>query len=214
MLTETKDKNYIIKKFEVGPIETNCYAVMDKITKKIAIVDPGYYSQEILNWIYEEKAAVEMVILTHGHFDHILGLDMFSDVLVYINEHDEEMLTDPEKNAGFMINQKDFKKPKNLKTISDGSLINFSKSQFKTIHTKGHTKGSCCFIFNEEYLFSGDTIFKGSIGRSDLYGADPNQIKNSVRKILNLDKNYIILPGHGNTSTIMFEKNNNPYSLT
>ena len=211
MFEEVLDNKYEIKSFTVGPIETNCYAILNIDLKKVVLVDPGFKDYSILNWINNKKAKVEFILLTHGHFDHILGLSMFEDVPTYINSLDEELLEDSEKNAGFFINAKEFKKPEKLKTFNDEILIPFCGSQFKTMHTKGHTKGSSCYIFLNKVIFTGDTLFKNAVGRCDLHGGNSSDIKNSIKKIANIKENLKVLPGHGSQTTLESEKISNIY---
>ncbi len=211
MFEDVLNNKYEIKSFKVGPIETNCYAILNIYSKKVVIVDPGFKDENILNWVNSKKAEVEFILLTHGHFDHILGLSMFEDVPTYINSLDAELLEDSEKNAGFFINAKEFKKPKKLKTFDDEILIPFCEDHFKTMHTKGHTRGSSCYIFLNKVIFTGDTLFKNAVGRCDLYGGNSSDIKNSVKRIANLKANLKVLPGHGSHTTLEAERANNIY---
>ena len=148
-------------------------------------------------------------MLTHGHFDHILATNTLNVSNVYIHELDKEILNDCNKNAGVFANIIEFAEIKNLTTFKDDENIEFCSAFFKTIHTPGHTKGSSCFIFLDEFMFTGDTLFRKNIGRCDLYGGDFTSIKNSIKKIANLNKDYIILPGHGKASNLNYEKTYN-----
>ncbi len=200
------DEKFEIKTFKVGPLQTNCYVVLNKEKNNALIVDPGFFDQKLSAYVKNNKIAVETILLTHGHFDHIMGVDFLNAKTTYIHELDEEMLQDCEKNAGFLAGVTHFEKIYDLKTFKDSERIKFDDEEFVVVHSPGHTKGSCCFIFKNKFMFTGDTIFKQSIGRTDLFGGDYNQLKSSVKKILNFDDNFFILPGHGQHSTLNYEK--------
>lgn len=196
--------------FKVGEIETNCYIITAKSEKTAAIIDPGLYTDELDSFFKTNKIKPLIIILTHGHFDHILGANKLNAKTVYIHRNDKEILEDPQKNAGYLAGIYNFDRIANLKTIDDGDEIEFLDEKFKTIHTKGHTNGSCCFLF-KNIIFTGDTIFKEGVGRCDLYSGDSKEIKDSVKNIASLNSNYYVLPGHGPYSTLNYEKQNNPY---
>ena len=205
-----KNEKFIVYCFKVGDIATNCYVVIDLKEKQAAIIDPGFYTDELCDFINKNDIKPLIIILTHGHFDHFLGVNKLSPKKTYIHKDDEEILENPNKNAGFLAGILNFNKIENLKTIEDGYEIDFIDEKFKTIHTKGHTNGSCCFVF-QNMLFTGDTIFKEGVGRCDLYGGDSESIKKSIKKIAELQKNYIVLPGHGPFTTLNFIKQTNHF---
>lgn len=210
-MTTLWQEKYELKTFKVGLIDTNCYILINRQNKKAAIIDPGFLSRELLNFLEEENIKVWLILLTHGHFDHILGAPYFKNISKYIHKNDQEMLQDYKKNAGYTANILNFENIDNLITVEDGQNIDFFNDTFKVIHTPGHTKGSSCFIFMDTLMFSGDTIFKEGVGRCDLYGGSSKEIKNSIKKIKALNKDYIIFPGHGEKTTLKDEKNFNYY---
>ena len=203
------DEEFEIKTFKVGPLNTNCYIVLNKEKNVAAVVDPGFYDNNILSYVKKNNIVVELILLTHGHFDHFIGANFLNAKTTYIHELDKEMLEDCEKNAGILAGITDFEKIYNLKTFKDSEKIKFADEEFLVVHTPGHSKGSCCFIFKNNVIFTGDTIFKQSLGRTDLFGGDYNILINSVKKIFKFNKNFIILPGHGESSTLNNEKSFN-----
>lgn len=207
------NENYEIFMFKVGVMPTNCYLILNVRENKAVIVDPGFYDENLSNFLKDGETTLEFILLTHGHFDHILGANSLNAKATYINIEDKEMLQDPIKNAGLVAGILKFEEIKNLKTFKDNDEISFLKDCFKVIATPGHTKGSSCFVFLDEVVFTGDTIFKESVGRCDLYGGNEETLKNSLLKLKNLKKDYVILPGHGKETTLNYEKINN-FNLT
>ena len=203
------NEDYEVLMFKVGVMPTNCYLILNVKENKAVVLDPGFYDEELLNFVKENNITIEFILLTHGHFDHILGANSLNAKTTYINEKDKEMLQDSFKNAGFVAGILKLEEIKNLKTFKDCDEINFLKEHFKVIATPGHTKGSSCFVFLDEVIFTGDTLFKESVGRTDLYGGDSKTLKNSLLKLKNLKKDYVILPGHGKETTLNYEKINN-----
>lgn len=203
------DEKFQIETFKVGPLNTNCYVILNKEKNVAAIVDPGFSDSNLLSYVKKNNIVVELILLTHGHFDHFIGANFLNAKTTYIHELDEEMLEDCEKNAGILAGITNFEKIYNLKTFKDSENIKFADEEFLAVHTPGHSKGSCCFIFKNKVIFTGDTIFKQSFGRTDLYGGDYNTLINSVKKIFKFNKDFLILPGHGESSTLDNEKNFN-----
>ena len=196
----------IVENFKVGPLETNCYLIIDKKTQKAAIIDPGGISAELdkkISSLGEEN--VDYILMTHGHFDHIRKAIRY------------KKLTGAKLMIG--VNEAEFTKDRRLNLcripmppfeadvlLNENDIIDLGESKIKVINTPGHTVGGVCFIA-EDFLFSGDTIMRGSIGRYDLETGNFNQMRESIKKILALSKNYIIYPGHGGHTTLQEEKN-------
>ena len=199
----------------VGLIMTNCYLVQNG-KKEAALIDPGAQPDKILRYLKAEGLALKMILLTHGHFDHMGGVDGILkeyDVPVYIHPQDEEMTKTPSQNASM-----EFGGPGitccTSRIYGEGDEIPFGDITFRVLHTPGHTQGSVCLLAEggeESALFTGDTVFAGSVGRTDLYGGSYPQIAASARRIDALPKNYRLLPGHGEETTLDYEREQNPY---
>lgn len=193
----------------VGIMDTNCYIFADDKTKETMVIDPGEDADEILKTIKENDLNVKFIILTHGHWDHIgaLGeLKKQTGALVLIHTMDAESLKDSNMNLSCL-----FGVDKNTvsadRLLNDGDEITLGESKVQVIHTPGHTLGGICLKIGN-ILFSGDTLFNGTIGRTDLYGGDYNTLINSIKmKLFTLDEEVEVYPGHGMKTTIGKEKN-------
>lgn len=202
-----------IKCFDTGPIQTNTFIVSKG--NEALIVDPAALTRAMADYIEKNSLAVKYILLTHGHFDHLLGVNEVKEkynakVIIGINE--AEMVNDASKNgsAKWTIPLGEIKIDK---YVSEGDEIKLSDSTFKVIETPGHSKGGVSYYSGEEnVLFSGDTLFAGSIGRTDLYGGNMEEIRNSiVNKLYRLPDNTIVYPGHSLMTSIGEEKINNGY---
>ena len=201
----------LIKKIVVGQLESNCYLAGDENTKEIFIIDPGGDYDKIKNVIDKDSLKPKAVINTHGHGDHIAANKEFG-VPVWIHRLDADFLTDPSKNLsgafGFFLKTKTASR-----LLEDGDILNIGKYNLEVIHTPGHTPGSIC-LKTERVVFTGDTLFHEGIGRTDFaYGSEEDITRSIKEKLFTLDEDYVIYPGHGPSSTIGNEKNNNPYIL-
>ena len=197
-----------VKRLVLGPIRTNCYIVYNSETFEAVVIDPADESYVIENKLAENKLLLKGILLTHGHFDHIgaagplkkrFGID------IYALKEEREILT-TDKNLGSMINR-----PITLeadKYVSDGDNIELIGRSFKVIHTLGHTIGSCCYYIEEEkMLFSGDTLFYHSHGRTDFPTGSQSGIIQSIKdRLLILDKDTVVFPGHEDETTIGNER--------
>lgn len=211
------NKDVWIERIEVAPIFTNCYIVTDLASKATMVVDPGgSYPRvkKILDEILAETdSEVKLLVNTHGHWDHIFNnADIKRDyptAKLYIHQADEHLLTKDDTGMVGKIN------PSRADAyLEDGMILQLGALPIKVMHTPGHSAGGVCLFFADKFLIAGDTLFKGSIGRTDLPGGSYNDIITSIRtKLLPLGDEVFVLPGHGPTSTIGYEKANNMYLI-
>ncbi len=193
----------------VGPLGTNCYIVSSG--KDSLVVDPGEDASEILSVIREKGLSVNAIIVTHGHFDHYIAAGALQEALgapVYTGADDLSALRDPGWMAEYM--PPGYIAPKEIKGLSDGDTVSAGELTFRVISTPGHSPGSVC-LYSPGVLLSGDLLFMGSIGRTDLPGGDSRAIRESLVKVGRLPDDTVVYPGHGPSTTIGEEKASNPY---
>ena len=197
-----------------GMLQANTYLVCDETSRLGFIVDLGGYSKELKNIIEKNDIQIQYIVLTHGHGDHIGGvqehLKDFPDAKVVCSRAEEKMLLDPELNEAHHFGpEKVSFKPDIL--VDDGDTLTVGNMTMKFIMTPGHTEGGMCILI-DNVLFSGDTLFCRSIGRTDLAGGDFRTIMESIKKkLFLLPDETQVLPGHMGPTTIGFEKENNPF---
>lgn len=204
-----------ILKVVVGPLEVNCYIVFDKASKEGVVIDPGGDAEEIKAALKENGVVTKYIIDTHGHFDHVGANGVLKDALgcpVAIHQDDEGLLECAHDQA-IMFGVKTSRQPKPDVHLKDGDDIAFGSLRMRVIHTPGHTRGGVCLHMREQkVLFTGDTLFAGSVGRTDFEGGSTKALMDSIkRKLLTLGDDVMVLPGHGPESTIGEEKDINPY---
>ena len=196
----------IIKAIPAGIYDANCYIVMDAKTKDAVVLDPGGDGEMLERAIKDMGANVKSILLTHGHMDHVGGVEYLSDKLnvpFYISKIDEEYMEKDNYVFGSIRNANGY--------LEDGNELSFGSLNIKVIATPGHTKGGLCFLI-EDKLFTGDTLFQGSIGRTDFIGGSFSEIINSIKtKLLPLGDEIEVYPGHGPKSSIGYEKGYNMY---
>lgn len=202
---------YKIIKLVVGDLQENCFILFDE-NKDAFIVDPGDSSKNIINVIEKNNLSIKFILLTHGHFDHVGAVAALKEkynVPIYLSEKDKNFLEKPEevRESAFGIQ---IEPAKVDYFVKDKDEIKFSQDIIKVIETPGHTIGSVCYLF-KNLLFSGDTLFNGSIGRTDFPESDHNLMMESLKKLKNLDDDIFVLSGHGPESQMNYEKNSNPY---
>lgn len=204
----------IVEKLLNGALYEYMYFVHEENSKVGFCVDPGYDVNKIMNWIAENDFVVKDVLLTHGHFDHVLAcpeLEKKFAPTIYLSKEDEEILYDPDKSFSILINKTTYDRFDISKFVKDGDIIEVLGRKVKCIATPGHTNGGMCYYFEDQgIMFTGDTLFKESYGRTDLYGGSDENIYDSiVNKLFKYPDDTLVYPGHGDATTIGYEKINN-----
>lgn len=202
---------YKIMKLVVGELQENCFVLFDE-NKDAFVVDPGGSSENIIEAIEKNSLNIKYILLTHGHFDHVgavAALVKKYKAPIYLSKEDRAFLESPKEvrasSFGMQIEAAEVDV-----FVKEGDEIPFSESTIKVIETPGHTLGSVCYLF-ENYLFAGDTLFNGSIGRTDFPESDHSLMVESLKKLKKLDDEIYVLSGHGPESQISYEKMANPY---
>ena len=211
--------------FPTGALQANCYLVAAGTGDACVIVDPGQDAEEpVAEAIREHGLSPVAVVLTHGHFDHCFAVAPICDgnnIPAWVHPDDQEMLSNPLKGVSaesraFFGGKLAMREPAEVRPLHDEAVLDLAGLSIVVDHTPGHTRGSVTFRCDTEeggrLLFAGDTLFAGSIGRTDLPGGDVRQMAQSLRtKILTLDDETVVLPGHGPTTTIGRERASNPF---
>lgn len=206
-----KNNNLSLKKLIVGELATNCYIISQN--KQALIIDPGDDYNRIANYLKEQRFSPIAILLTHGHFDHILAAQQLQKAYqlpIYANFLDAKLIKNiSEHYQFFMFKKKDCQIPKITNDLNKRNKLVIKNFGCEIIQTPGHTQGSVCFYFKKQaWLFSGDTLFaNGCLGRTDFAESVPEKINSSVKKLLNLPNETIIYPGHGKENKIGVEKN-------
>lgn len=205
-----------IGKIVMGSVQTNCYFVYKENDNKIIVVDPADRGEYLYNAFKEAGLEVAAILLTHAHFDHIWGcnkLRELSGVQVLALEDEKELCESAKLNVS-----EDVGRPYTVTVdwyLRDGEKITIEDMEFKVIATPGHTQGSCCYYFEKDnLLICGDTLFEGSVGRTDLpTGNGPTLSRSLKEKLMVLPDETLVFPGHGNSTTIGDEKKYNPFCV-
>lgn len=206
-----------IQSFQVSVMGTNCYVITDRATGATAVVDPGAVSEkltEILKSMGNEN--IKYILLTHGHFDHMGAAEEYArvfDAKIVISEADEPFLSDDSLNLGSMAASPVKPFGADIK-LTDGDTVELGDTTLRFMLTPGHTQGSGCYISEEDkIIFSGDTLFCGSMGRTDFPTGDLWVMMKSLRRLRDLEGDYRVYPGHDCSTTLGYEREHNMYLL-
>ena len=195
----------LIKTLPVGQLETNCYVVTDENALVCAVIDPGDESNTILDYIEDNKLSCKAILITHAHFDHVSAVNAMLEATgaeLYMCEKDLELAKTGASGR--------FTPPENTHLYKDGDEVKVAGLTFKVMETPGHTPGGVTLICGDA-LFTGDTLFRGSCGRTDLPGGDMRAELRSLKRIASLEGDYEVYPGHAESSMLSIEREHNPY---
>lgn len=195
----------------LGELGTNCYIVQTD-SEKCAAVDIGGDPEVFLEFIESKNLKLDKILLTHGHFDHIGGVKEVqkkTGALVYIHSFDSAMLEGDSSSLAASFGMR-LKTIDNYNEVQDGDVIKSGEKEFRVMHTPGHTKGSICYIM-DDVIFSGDTLFAGSMGRTDYPSGNIDEMRSSLKKLKLMDGDYKVYPGHFDSTTLEYERKANPY---
>lgn len=206
--------NMKIQPYVLGRVETNCYFIINEETRETILVDPADKGKQIIQHLNEHSLKPVAILLTHGHFDHIMGIPELLEeynLPVYAMEEEKILLTDPSKNFSAGVGKRiviNVTHP-----LKDNEKLHLAGMDITVIYTPGHTIGGACYYFEKEgVLLSGDTLFRGSIGRTDFPTGDYDTLVQSLNtKLMVLPEEVTVYPGHERTTTIGYEKMHNPY---
>lgn len=209
---------FLMKILVLGMVQTNCYIISNTETKEAIVFDPADQAEKIEQYLKANDLVCKGILLTHGHFDHILAakeLVSLTKVAIYAHEQEVRLLSDPKMNASSHI-RGEYSLVPDVK-LKDQEIINLAGFSIRVIHTPGHTAGGTCYYFSPEeedqgVLISGDTLFREDIGRSDLPTGNGRQLVESIiNKLMPLEDQVKVYPGHGPATTIGYERENNRY---
>jgi len=208
-------ENIVVKTLVLGALATNCMLIINQERKEMIIIDPADSAEVISEAATRFDCRPIAIFLTHGHFDHTLAVEDLRDMYeipVYAYTEEQDILGSSRLNlssewaAGYTT------KADHL--LKDRQTLELAGMKFTVLHTPGHTKGGCCYYLSEaKVLFSGDTLFAGTVGRMDFPTSSGVQMKNSLKKLLTeIPEDVLVYPGHGDTTTIGYEKRYNPFA--
>ena len=203
-----------IEQYCVGQVGTNCYFVINEETKELLVIDPGDSAQMLADQIRQKNLKPQAILLTHGHFDHAMAAETLAEMFeiqIYAFEAEKETLEDPRLNVSAMIGHQDVYHADVY--LRDEQILQLAGTKIQVIHTPGHTEGGCCYYLEKEkVLFSGDTLFCQSVGRTDIPRGSMSQLIRSIRKkLLVLPDEVKVYPGHMDITTIGMERASNPF---
>lgn len=207
-------KKMKINHYVVGQVQTNCYVVINEENRECFIIDPGAAAKQLTERIRKDELKPVAILLTHGHFDHAGAAEDLSEnfgIKIYAHEVEKETLSDSRKNVSWMVgNEESYHADVYVK---DGQELDLAGFHIRVLHTPGHTEGGCCYYLPyEDVLFSGDTLFAQSVGRTDFPGGSMSQIVRSIKeKLMVLPEHTAVYPGHNDVTSIEAERMYNPY---
>jgi len=200
----------LIKNLVVGQLETNCFIIADETTKDAMIIDPGDEPDRIIDVVKENNLKVKYITCTHAHFDHlgaVADVRDATDAKVVIHKDELEIYNGARDQAAFWgYELEPLPEPDML--VDEGDKLEIGDLRFEVFHTPGHSPGGIC-LYGEDVIFTGDTLFAGSVGRTDFYGGDMNKLKKSFLRLISLPPKTKVFAGHGPSSTIKEEKTGN-----
>lgn len=204
-----------INRFTLGMVSTNCYIISNPNTKEAIIFDPADEAKTIADFLQNEELTLAGILLTHGHFDHILAAKELANnykTKIYAGEDEKNLLEDSNMNCSRTMGGRAYSLSPDI-LLKDNEKLNLAGFTMTILHTPGHTIGGVCYLFDDyKLLVSGDTLFNESIGRADLPTGNEAVLLESVKnKLFVLDDSITVLPGHADTTTIGHEKQYNPY---
>ena len=206
--------NLAIRMMVLGPVQTNCFFLINEDTKEVLVIDPADHAQKIIEWMKSENLKPVAILLTHGHFDHIMGVEGIRKeygIPVYASRDEVDVLAKPQLNVSTIMGA--YLSMKADELFCDGDVLELAGMKLKVISTPGHTIGSVCFYIEEEkVLISGDTLFEASVGRTDFPTGSSRQLIESIKtRLFILPDDTSVFPGHGGTTSIGYEKLHNPF---
>ncbi len=203
-----------VEQYVVGPVMTNCYFAVNEDTDEMLVIDPGDAGEQLIGKIKEENLTPKAVLLTHGHFDHASAAKTVAEafgIRIYAEEHEKETLENASVNLSGMSGKKEVYEADCY--VKDGDILNLAGFEIQVLYTPGHTKGGCCYyIEKEQAVFSGDTLFCESVGRTDFPGGSATVLLRSIEeKLMPMPGQTKVYPGHNDTTTIGWERQYNPF---
>lgn len=191
-----------IRTFPVGSYQTNCYMAWEAGSDQCIVIDPGFQPEYLLEQLRLLQKAPAAILLTHGHFDHVGGVKaMAAETGCPVYVHEADLCLRPQFTGGDLYY---------THTYREGDILDLAGLTLQVLHTPGHTPGSVCLL-SQDVLFAGDTLFAGTCGRTDFPYSDPYQMRDSLARLSALEGDYLVLPGHGESSTLDVERRTNPF---
>ena len=187
---------------ELGIYFVNCYLIREEQSKSCVVIDPGGHANKVLKYLEDNDLTLEAILLTHGHFDHVGAVkELHEKTLCKVYLHTDDLMLPENFTSGSLFYTHEY---------GEGDVLELAGLTIKVMHTPGHTEGSVCLLV-DDVIFSGDTLFCHSCGRTDLPGGDPDAIMKSLARLKALEGDYRVLPGHNRATTLAIEREYNPF---